>query len=71
MGHSTIWKEAKIDDTSNALSFYLPRTVTCLDELQKMELNSEVDLVTYILGKYIIFFFYNNYYNLSNFSYIN
>lgn len=57
MGHSTIWKEAKIDDTSDALSFYLSRTrtVTCLDELQKMELNNEVDLVTYILGKHIIY----------------
>ncbi|RGB27511.1 hypothetical protein C1646_718420 [Rhizophagus diaphanus] len=49
MGHSTIWKEAKIDDTSDSLSFYLSRTVTCLNELQKMELNNEVDLVTYIL----------------------
>ncbi|GES77689.1 breast cancer type 2 susceptibility protein [Rhizophagus clarus] len=49
MGHSTIWKEAKIDDTSNASSFYLSRSVTCLDELQKMELNNEVDLVIYIL----------------------
>ena len=50
--NSTVWKEAKIDDTSNALSFYLSRTIICLNELQKMELNNEVDLVAYILGKY-------------------
>ncbi|RIA85349.1 hypothetical protein C1645_377023 [Glomus cerebriforme] len=48
MKHSTVWKEAKID-TNNALTFYLSRTVTRLDELQKMELNNEVDIVAYIL----------------------
>ena len=55
MGRSTTWKEAKINTDSNVLSFYSSRTITCLGELQKMELNKEVDIVVYILGKYIIY----------------
>jgi len=54
MGRSTIWKEAKIDINSNSLSFYSSRTIIQLDELERQELNTEVDIVVYILGKYII-----------------
>ena len=52
MGRSTIWKEAKVN-MDNALSPYSPRTVTRLNELRETELNNEVDVVIYILGKYI------------------
>jgi hypothetical protein len=58
MGRSTIWKEVKISTSSNALSFYSSRTITCLGELQKMESNNEVDIVVYILGKYIYYIIY-------------
>ncbi|CAG8537256.1 9604_t:CDS:10 [Funneliformis caledonium] len=46
---STIWKEENVETNSNALSSYSSRTITLLDELQRQELNIEVDVVVYIL----------------------
>ncbi|CAI2183920.1 17602_t:CDS:10, partial [Funneliformis geosporum] len=49
MKGSTIWKEEFMNTNNNALSFYSSRTISHLDELQRQDLNIEVDVVVYIL----------------------